>query len=179
MTSVSERRVQGLQRQAVDRVREWSYSHPRAKMLLRESWGLSREAARLAHLPAPFEPVELDDLRRLRDTAAALPSPPAGRLLILSTRGWSTHTVIETTLAHAARSRGWEPIFATCGGRLPLCDVAPIHAAPPMPCHSCAGYATDAITAAGFETTLVRQLVDLRASTARARERVRSLRTVA
>jgi hypothetical protein len=179
MTSVSDHRVQGLQRQAVDRVREWSYSHPRAKMLLRESWGLSREAARRAHLPAPFEPVELDDLRRLRDTAVALPSPPAGRLLILSTRGWSTHTVIETTLAHAARSRGWEPIFATCGGRLPLCDVAPVHAAPPMPCHSCAGYATDAIQAAGFDPILVRDLVDMRATAARTRSEVRQLRSVA
>jgi hypothetical protein len=179
MTSVSERRVQRLQQQAVDRVREWSYSHPRAKMLLRESWGISREAARRAHLPAPFEPVELDDLRRLRDTAVALPDPPAGRLLILSTRGWSTHTVIETTLAHAARSRGWEPIFATCGGRLPLCDVAPVHAAPPMPCHSCAGYATDAIHAAGFDPILVRELVDMPATAARIRSEVRQLRSVA
>jgi len=148
-------------------------------MLLRESWGLSREAARLAHLPAPFEPVELDDLRRLRDTALPIPSPPVGRLLILSTRGWSTHTVIETTLAHAARSRGWEPIFATCGGRLPLCDVAPVHAAPPMPCHSCAGYATDAIQAAGFDPILVRDLVDMRATAARTRAQVQQLRTVA
>ena len=148
-------------------------------MLLRESWGLSREAARLAHLPAPFEPVELDDLRRLRDTEIPLPNPPAGRLLILSTRGWSTHTVIEATLAHAARSRGWEPVFATCGGRLPLCDVAPVHAAPPMPCHSCAGYATDAIQAAGFDPILVRDLVDMRATAARARAEVRNLRSVA
>jgi hypothetical protein len=167
-----------MQRQAVDRVREWSYSHPRAKMLLRESWGISREAARLAHLPAPFEPVELDDLRRLRDTAVTIPNPPAGRLLILSTRGWSTHTVIETTLAHAARTRGWEPVFATCGGRLPLCDVAPVHAAPPMPCHSCAGYATDAIEAAGFTPILVRDLVDMRATAARTRAEVRRLATV-
>jgi hypothetical protein len=179
MTPVSERRIPTLQRHAVDRVREWSYAHPRAKMLLRESWGISREAARLAHLPAPFEPVELDDLRRLRDTAVAVPTPPAGRLLVLSTRGWSTHAVIETTLAHAARSRGWEPIFATCGGRLPICDVAPVHAAPPMPCHSCAGYATDAIQAAGFDPILVRDLVDMRATAARTREEVRQLRSVA
>jgi len=148
-------------------------------MLLREGWGLSREAARMAHLPAPFEPVELEDLRRLRDTAVPIPSPPAGRLLILSTRGWSTHTVIETTLAHAVRSRGWEPVFATCGGRLPLCDVAPVHAAPPMPCHSCAGYATDAIHAAGFDPILVRELVDVRTLTARTRAQVQRLQTVA
>ena len=179
MTAPSERRAQTLQRQAVDRVREWSYSHPRAKMVLRESWGITREAARLAHLPAPFEPVELDDLRRLRDTEVPLPDPPVGRLLILSTRGWSTHTVIETTLAHAARGRGWAPIFATCGGRLPLCDVAPVHAAPPMPCHSCAGYATDAIAAAGFDPILVRDLVDMRATAERTRAEVRTLRSVA
>jgi len=168
-----------LQRRAVDRLREWSYAHPRARILLREGWGISRDAAHAVHLPAPFEPVEMDDLRRLRDTACELPRAAVGRLLILSTRGWSTHTVTEATIAHAARCRGWEPVFAMCGGRLPVCDVAPVHAAPPMPCHSCAGYAHDAIAAAGFDPIRVKDLVDIGALTATARARTAALRSVA
>ena len=146
--------------------------------MLREGWGLSREAARLAHAPAPFEPAEFDDLRRLRDTAAPPPEPSVGRLLILSTRGWSTHNVTEATLAHAARTRGWHTTFATCGGRLPVCDVAPIHAAPPMPCHSCGGYANDALRAAGFDAVNVHELVNIQASIARARVPINALRTI-
>ncbi|HEY7926342.1 MAG TPA: hypothetical protein VIG86_02850 [Candidatus Dormibacteraeota bacterium] len=168
-----------LQGHTVDRLREWSYAHPKAKMLLREGWGVSREVARFAHLPAPFEPVELKDLRRLRDTPAPAADGATGRLLILSTRGWSTHIVTETTIAHAARRRGWSVSLATCGGRLPVCDVAPVHTAPPMPCHSCAGYAVDAIEAAGFHPIMVRSLVDIRASSARARRHIEDLRSVA
>jgi hypothetical protein len=48
-----------------------------------------------------------------------------------------------------------------------------------MPCHSCGGYATDAIQAAGFDAVRIRDLVDVREASQRARSRVRDLRTVA
>ena len=66
----------------------------------------------------------------------------------------------------------------TCGGRLPVCDVAPIHAAPPMPCHSCRGYAVDALVAAGFSPRLLREFVDISAISDQARTQVSRLITV-
>ena len=70
------------------------------------------------------------------------PAADAERVLFMSWRGWSTHLAIETVLAHAVLRRGGAPIFAYCGGRLPICDVMPVNAAPPMPCHSCREYAS-------------------------------------
>jgi hypothetical protein len=161
-----------------DRLMDWAWDHPRAKKRLREAWGLSREGARALHLQPPFEPPELADLRKLRDTATARGPRPSARVLVLSMRGWSTHVVYETVLAHALQRRGAEVVFSTCGGRLPVCDVAPVHVAPPMPCHSCREYATSAIGSAGFSAITLRELVDVRARAAAARARVGRLKSI-
>jgi hypothetical protein len=68
----------------------------------------------------------------------------------------------ETVLAHAVRQRGAEVVFASCGGRLPICDAVSINSGLKMPCLSCAGYATDAIEAAGFQYRLVDGLTSIK-----------------
>ena len=159
---------------------DWSYHHPRARVALREAWGLVQQAGRRTGLPAPFEPELFGALPRLAAGAASDAGTGSGkRVLFLSMRGWSTHLAMETVLAHAVRQRGHEPIFLTCGGRLPICDVVPVDAGPPMPCHSCSAYATGAIGAAGFEAQRISDFVDLRAARRRAGERVAPLRTLA
>ena len=97
----------------------------------------------------------------------------------MSWRGWSTHLAIETVLAHAVLQRGGAPIFAYCGGRLPICDVMPVDAAPPMPCHSCREYASGAIHAAGFDSVALHDVIDVGTSVRIARKRVAGLTTVA
>ena len=103
----------------------------------------------------------------------------AERVLFMSWRGWSSHLAIETVLAHAVLRRGGAPIFAYCGGRLPICDVMPVNAAPPMPCHSCRELAAGAIKAAGFESVALHDFLDVKASVSIARTRVAGLTTVA
>jgi len=166
----------------MDRLRAWSFAHPRARAALREGWGLSRRAARRAHLPVPFQPDELRDLdaavRAPLSESAAHGSGAGPRVLFLSMRGWSTHIMWEATLAHATRLRGATPVFATCGGRLPICDAANVHSAPPMPCWSCGEYATSGLRTAGFDPLTLRDLVDVPAETRAARARVDAVHSV-
>lgn len=96
----------------------------------------------------------------------------------MSWRGWSTHLAIETVLAHAVARRGQTPVFASCGGRLPVCDVMTIDAAPPMPCHSCREYAFGAVAAAGFEAIGLRNVIDVSAAVKDAQQRVSGLGSV-
>jgi len=162
----------------MDRLRSWSFAHPKARAALREGWGLSRRMARRAHLPVPFDPQEMRELEEaVHEQVATDGGGP--RVLFLSMRGWSTHIMWETTLAHATRLRGAVPVFATCGGRLPICDAANLHSAPPMPCLSCGEYATDGLRRAGFDPLTLRDLVDVRVETAAARARIKGLRSVA
>jgi hypothetical protein len=145
---------------------------------MREAWGAGREAAAKFRLPRPFDPPEWTALRVLASSADP-PPPGADRVLFMSWRGWSTHLAIETVLAHAVLRRGGAPIFAYCGGRLPICDVMPVDAAPPMPCHSCREYAAGAIHAAGFESVAMHDVLDVDASVRIATKRVAGLTTVA
>ncbi len=101
------------------------------------------------------------------------------RILFLSMRGWSNHLLTETTLAHAARLRGAIPIFATCGGRLPVCDAATRWTAPPMPCTSCSEYAIQELTLAGYPPIRISELINVGAEVRGARARVAHLRGVA
>jgi hypothetical protein len=160
------------------RVLDWAWNHPRSKRRIREAWGLGREAAASLKLPRPFDPPEWHALRAIAATAAA-PVANAERVLFMSWRGWSTHLAIETVLAHAVLQRGGAPIFAYCGGRLPICDVMPVDAAPPMPCHSCREYASGAINAAGFDSVALHDVIDVGTSVRIARKRVAGLTTVA
>ena len=159
------------------RVLDWAWNHPRWKRRMREVWGRSREGAAVIGLPRPFDPPEWAALRRLAASASPV-EPDAERILFMSWRGWSVHLAIETVLAHAVRRRGGEPIFAYCGGRLPICDVMPVTAAPPMPCHSCREYASGAIHAAGFDSIALHDVLDVGLSVKIARRRVASLTTV-
>jgi hypothetical protein len=159
------------------KVLDWAWNHPRLKRSMREVWGLSREAAGKIGLPRPFDPPEWTALRRIA-ASADLPAIDAERVLFMSWRGWSTHLAIETVLAHAVLRRGGAPIFAYCGGRLPICDVVPVDAAPPMPCHSCREYAGGAIEAAGFAGVALHDVLDVRATVRIARRRVAGLTTV-
>jgi len=166
-----------IQDQVLRRALEVSYAHPRLRMALREGWGLLQQTTRRTGLPPLLEPAEFADLRRLAATAAR-PERDSPTVLALSTRGWSTHLAIEAVVGHALLQHGVLPIFMTCGGRLQVCDVAPVHAAPPMPCHSCRSYATGALGAAGFDTIEVRDLVSVRQAALLARPAVQELATV-
>jgi hypothetical protein len=158
-------------------VLDWAWRHPRWKRRMREVWGAGREAAARVGLPKPFDPPEWTALRHIALTAAA-PAKDAERVLFMSWRGWSTHVAIETMLAHAVLRRGGAPIFAYCGGRLPICEVMPVEAAPPMPCHSCREYASGAIRAAGFDSVALHDVLDVASSVRIARKRVAGLTTV-
>jgi hypothetical protein len=160
------------------RVLDWAWEHPRWKRRMREVWGRGREAAGFARLPRPFDPPEWHALRDLARTAGP-PAPGAERVLFMSWRGWSFHLAVETVLAHAVLRRGGAPVFAYCGGRLPVCDVMPVNAAPPMPCHSCREYASGAITAAGFDSVALQDVLDVGVTVKLARQRVAGLSTVA
>lgn len=146
-------------RRFVESVRLWSYAHPRIRLAAREAWGAARLVARRLHLPGPFEPAEFADLRHLADPPPA--AGPGPTVLVLSFRGWSTHVTFEAAVGLALARRGARPIFAICGGRLPVCDVVPAPLGPPMPCLSCGGYARDALHAAGFSPVAVGDLVDV------------------
>jgi hypothetical protein len=159
------------------RVLDWAWNHPRWKRRMREAWGIGRETAGRVGLPRPFDPPEWKTLRRIALTAAPA-APGAEKVLFMSWRGWSSHLAIETVLAHAVLRRGGAPVFAYCGGRLPICDVMPVHVAPPMPCHSCSEYASGAIAAAGFESVALHDVLDVAAAVALARRRVAGLTTV-
>ncbi|MDQ2959657.1 MAG: hypothetical protein M3R48_01200 [Candidatus Dormibacteraeota bacterium] len=159
------------------RVLDWAWRHPRSKRLMREAWGVSREAAAAVGAPRPFDPPEFSQLRHLA-MAAPVPAADAPRVLFMSWRGWSTHLAIETVLAHAVARRGAAPVFATCGGRLPICDVMAVDAAPPMPCHSCREYAFGALRAAGFDALALHDVLDVRTAVERAKARTAPLHSV-
>jgi hypothetical protein len=160
------------------RVLDWAWTHPRWKRRMREVWGRGRETVAMTGLPRPFDPPEWGALRSIARTAEP-PAPGAEKVLFMSWRGWSTHLAIETVLAHAVLRRGGAPIFTYCGGRLPICDVMPVNAAPPMPCHSCREYASGAIRAAGFDSVALHDVLDVGVTVKLARQRVAGLSTVA
>lgn len=161
----------------IEWARERGYDHPRLKLAAREGWGAVRAAARSLHLPTPFDPPELSDLRAL-DGSVGAPPVDGPTVLVLSFRGWSTHVVIENLVASALRARGAAPVVLTCGGRLPLCDVVPAPFAPPTPCLSCAGYVQDALEATGLRHVDLGDLVDVRRAGRAATTRVQELTTI-
>ena len=50
----------------VERIRRWSYGHPRLRVRRREVWASSRSVAKRLHLPALLEPPEFGDLKGLQ-----------------------------------------------------------------------------------------------------------------
>jgi len=144
---------------------------------MREVWGIGREVTGRAGLPRPFDPPEWQALRSIARTATPA-APGAERVLFMSWRGWSAHLAIETVLAHAVLRRGGAPVFAYCGGRLPICDVMPVNVSPPMPCHSCREYAAGAIQAAGFDGVALHDVLDVASTVTIARRKVSALNSV-
>jgi hypothetical protein len=159
------------------RVLDWAWRHPRWKRRMREVWGVARESAASVGLPRPFDPPEFAQLRHLA-MASVGPTSAAPRVLFMSWRGWSTHLAIETVLAQSVARHGGTPVFASCGGRLPICDVMTVDAAPPMPCHSCREYAFGAVRAAGFDALGLRDVIDVPSAVETARKLVADLGTV-
>jgi hypothetical protein len=81
----------------------------------------------------------------VRRSAADDVLPPAAggpRVLFFTFRAWHTHVLADALIAQAVRQRGADVQFFTCGGRLPVCDIAAHTLAPPMPCNTCAPYIT-------------------------------------
>jgi len=89
------------------------------------------------------EPVEWSQVREIMRRSRFLDLPMGGsgpRILFFTLRGWSTHVIWDSIIAQALRLRGADCRFYTCGGRLPICDIASFHVAPPMPCDFCSTY---------------------------------------
>jgi hypothetical protein len=101
----------------------------------------------------------LDALARLnRSVTPALAGADAEReggrkprVLVVSLRGWSTHTAYELTIAHALRLRGAEVALLTCGGGMPACELGWARRAYPRPCDRCAWLTELAAREAGVE----------------------------
>jgi len=162
--------------------RQWSYAHPRLKLVAREGWAAARLGATAVHLPTPFDPPEFADLQAL----GGRPDPegpdregPGPSVLVMSFRGWSTHVVIEALVAKALERRGCRVAVLTCGGRLPTCDVVPAPFAPPTPCLSCSGYVHDGVAAASLHLLDLSDLLDVRSRVARASSTVSAATNVA
>ena len=80
-------------------------------------------------------------------------NPPAGtfpHILVFTPRAWSVHTVRDALVAHSLRLRGAKVSIYTCGGRLPICNIASHHTAPPMPCAFCRTYNHNIFATLGF-----------------------------
>ena len=87
----------------------------------------------------------------LRDLASIVNDSPRSalaargggpRILFVSFRAWNTHAIVDALVGHALRARGADVHFFTCGGPLPVCDIAAHTTAPPMPCNTCAPFMT-------------------------------------
>lgn len=113
------------------------------------------------HIDAAPEQQTARRLAQQRRAAGIRPDGP--RVLMLSPRDWSYHSVVDGMLATALAVRGADVQFLACGGGLGVCDRANINEAPPMPCRSCTRYVASTIESFGFTAT---RLIDANASPA-------------
>ncbi|MDH3705371.1 MAG: hypothetical protein OES57_04855 [Acidimicrobiia bacterium] len=89
-------------------------------------------------------------LARQRGRAGVVADGP--RVLMLSPRDWSYHSMVDGMLATALALRGADVRFLSCGGGLDVCDRANVTEAPPMPCRSCTKYVQHTVAAFGFDS---------------------------
>ena len=109
------------------------------------------------------QPTEWEQLRHI--TAASTPAdsnPPIGNgsnILIFMPRAWSVHVAQDLLVAHSLRLRGAQVQLYTCDTRLPICNIANHHTAPPMPCHFCQSYTRQMLSIMGFSASHLHHLV--------------------
>lgn len=114
---------------------------------------------RIVAAPIPRDP-EATELAEVRELGPAQPAAPgAKQVLVLSFRGWTTHTVFELLVGHALRRRGADPAFVVCGGGLPRTELGRPRSEFPQPCATCRGYVTRMLEAASLPYTLLDELV--------------------
>jgi hypothetical protein len=99
-------------------------------------------------------PSEITQLERIAENSHEQDRCPSvrgkRRVLVVTPRAWSTHVARDLLVAHSLRLRGADVRAYTCGGRLPICNIASHHAAPPMPCDFCHTYTSRMFRAMGF-----------------------------
>lgn len=134
---------------------------------------LDRAAGRLRRpLDRAYErrATALESLARLSaDVRASVDASPANggsgpRVLVASLRGWSSHNVYETVIAHALRLRGADVALLTCGGGMPACELGWARHAHPQPCDRCAWLTDRVLEATGLEHFRLRELLPWGAS---------------
>ncbi len=58
-------------------------------------------------------------------------------ILFFTPRFWPLHSIVENIIASALSLRGTKISFATCEGRLPICNIRNVHQGFQMPCDYC------------------------------------------
>lgn len=92
-------------------------------------------------VPIPSEMAQLEKIVENSQSQDKRPSIGGHqRVLVVTPRAWSTHVARDLLVAHSLRLRGADVQIYTCGGRLPICNIASHHVAPPMPCDFCHTY---------------------------------------
>lgn len=106
---------------------------------------------------------ELGDVRRVGPVpvqAHGLGDQRAQRVLFVSPRYWSTHTLFQVSLAQALMKRGAECALATCGGAQPVCEIDWRDKAVVSYCGRCAGSTLDLAKEAGVPSYTVADHLD-------------------
>ncbi len=106
---------------------------------------------------------ELGDVRRVGPVPVRARDggePRVPRVLFVSPRYWSTHTLFQVSLAQALMKRGAECALATCGGAQPVCEIDWRDKAPVPYCGRCAGSALDLAREAGVPSFTVAENLD-------------------
>jgi hypothetical protein len=86
------------------------------------------------------------------DPPRMLAAGRAPRVLVVSLRGWSTHSACELLIAQALRMRGAKVTLLTCGGGMPACELGWARHAHPRPCDRCAWLTERILGVAGMES---------------------------
>jgi hypothetical protein len=113
-------------------------------------------------VPFPSEIVQLGEIvKNSQPQDKQPPMPELQRVLVVTPRAWSTHVARDLLVAHSLRLRGANVQIYTCGGRLPICNIASHHAAPPMPCDFCRTYTSRAFQLLDFSPHRLQDFVSI------------------
>lgn len=91
--------------------------------------------------------------------SGAMQANASPRVLVVSLRGWSSHSAYELVIAHALRLRGAEVALLTCGGGLPACELGRARRAHPRPCDRCAWLTDQMAAVSGIKHYRLRDLL--------------------